>query len=1779
MAEAFDASKVSSNYYKIGHFHLVNYTVFGADKPGEEQTFLELELSIRKKFPRCLITYYNRTLFHFCFEHVKHSYELGKHFPVLKVVSSGQVSAHVLANPQTLRQETKDQEKEKYVPYIAVNFFKAIKKMALYNLSLSGVVELFGNYAVVDSPRYCKQIIHLEPVIRSDGNLFLFISLKSDLRLYSSNVVNFGNLYSQGVDFALYIIPSGIRCHLQDTKNYASNFTLVPPKLVEKITNLISMSTGMNKDFLIDTKWVKLVPNLQHLNNQTSQISKFIHNVENRKYIMWPWKLCLVQFGYCEELPRPPQGEGFDPFSLISEFMDFNISLQSTNTSFNAQPIAHTGGQQSSQSILSTGISSKSTVENMEQDGDPRIGSDAFLPSNEKEVTVPKPNFLNPELQEVGDGSYSVSNEDDIEMNDLFGDTSGEESYDEKVTTEDHKAKDIERTSIDNDENFPKKITANEDISDHVSDRGKDNPGSINSKFPFDETKTTRSDEASCAPSTYIEIPRDQMTVLNFSELKTTSPRTYRDPGAPLPLFPTPLVPQTTTFSADASGSQNVKQEMTEGNHVGETNKSVFSPLHFNPIIETNIDTKYGRGGKFYVSKEQTANNTDSLWNSQLLSKSGGSVPFSGKLGNTDSKMEAIDKVQDSFDPLKGTLEGDDNIPEVYRGQKVNSDNSNFEATLLKNDFPKNEPCIKNEDEVSLNSASHQDASGLKDMAERKSGSIQLGEHENKHHLRLEGDTKKMEDDELCEAEEDEEEDDDDDEDDNDEEESDEDEVVDDYELKNSPPLKLNISKENSGSFKALQDGADNDFMGKQQLNVFASAGNSSPATANNNLLKFPLSKRFESPLNSSSINSENLSPIGAYEQNQIQSDFKFSKSLIPQEVSIEPKSESTALDYSSSKGLQNEDYESSNCLPLILRTINVYTIPEMFLLNNLEKGESREVADFKMEEDDTDVLDLDFSQGKKMQVKLNHLNDLLFFLVTLLVFDNGLLDFKNKLKAKVPESFAVCERPHPAYDSESPNFAFESGLNTVFPYIYRVGLDELINTFENKDKDRSESVSEAELNFLEDISTDDALNPTSYQAQLNSIEWDSIYTRDPSNEVNFGKYEAIMKKYMHEANQKFCENENTVKLSSKKVRVTKCNSNILNLNSTGLRFWKYLRLSPIFGQKNFQVILITDSDPQGGHFNYDAEFLNALSQNYRECNFGRISLVNLKSSDMSSDLERIKDGILFFDKGDATLFYDDIYKQINRKLVSLVKMIKLDIMNKTNQFEFDQPLLLTFVDFDKHVNSVLQISKLIRNLKMYLGQHQLPLVEVFPSIIPLSFLFRQVGSKKRLRYLSNHKLTTLSMNLYNQCPNKPQIVDANAYPPKTLFTHIAPDPATGLHFKLNPNSNSQFGTNDDIFLHFAYKRSIDKKWFSASWSDPLGITTHIKTWYCAREAKNSLADLNEVSDEAWEISMNMFKCLHKELIQRTPRLGAKKFLVLTRVGGMIPDEELVQWKRVSVKQKDVSLIVLAVGNSPVLLQKDHHICEHLSNVSDAGECNNMGTSEFMDDTSSTSHAIPDRNSGQSNVEFFKAFPAYPPAASPQNAAYSAMGASPSTNAGASFNSPQQFIANASNFLSPQDSAATGGNLPPNSLEKSNELNLVLVDLTDAVSAIISSTPLPPRSAPTAMGMKAGYLVKEFKNFKGYTSFFSYEVSLLSCSNHWDLDALMRMLLLQYKSLITLNGILLTHDSYVTQQAENEDEVLSVDTNINSTAVSLIPWHVFAINKTIDYLVHIEVER
>lgn len=1864
-----DPLKVSTNYYKLAHISEISFTIFTANSTGlspeggtalNDQSLLELELTIRHNKPDVLLTYYNKCLYYFNFEHINQHHtqealaQFQKEYPSLQLKFSSVASVEVLTNPPkptpaTLNPNINSNsnspagtgtgagnnstagttaEKNAYLPFISLTFLKALKKLILYKLSKAENLQLFGNYAVVscDKIDLKRYIVHIDPVLLPNGDLLVCITQRNNVTLFQSKILmdkNDTQLNSK--HFAIYIIPSGIRCHLYYPDEPNNSFTYTPPNNSEAIINLIKLSTGLdlsNKSNGEDDKilWVKLIPNLQHLNNQTSKISKFIHAVDNRKFILWPWELCLVQFGYSQNLKAHEYDDNdvsTDPFELILELMDFSIS-QNMVMQPNIQQ-QHSSGLhhlRSTEMVPSTVDYMPSVGSVLEQ----VTGNQPQVPEHEQELkgeAAGEHETININLgvhQAVSENNISTlgtsqSNEilvenagtgiqlkdsgEDDEMDDLFGGESDDGQLEDDVVevTSPKKEKEVDQPPINEEEEIDIKESdfdiTNDDFAviEKEELEGYDTKEEVKNSEPInDEGRTDESQEdtikeedsngskSNSTISTYLDIPKDQMTipVKNFTkQLKTP----YNDPGAPPPLMATPFIQPMSTFGAPPPPPPSTAALPSISDGEENLSKSIFLPLHFNPIIKSNIDMKYGRGGKFFVEKE-SKNGTDDTKKKSMRATSVVGYERENSHGSSISSESKLDSIIDGSGTgavgnsnIKDTLELEDDNDDFDYDNSMNEDIESDEDEDLEIVLKERSPPLKlnNPPEFQL---------------KIKAASVPLTSKNpitssNMYYNNF------------------------------------------DY----SSPMSNNFAFPHLANAKLESPFGNINALGISTASVLSSHGNNaslSPVDLNpdasfvkelldddrtneddveiieiddeNNDIK---GNSDPTAPNSNFINGENGVDVGT------EADSANARGSLAKPSSV-PLLNSNTPPISSSNSMS----EASNCLPLILRCINVCTIPDVFFLNNLKDWAPPVVSTtFMYVDDEVDSWDDgdELKSNQSMSVKLSDIDDFLRWLTPSLVFDMGMNLEHIQLTAKLNLPDTNPEEIYSHSSMDGKLIGFENDFEKMFPLCYRVSLSELLqdmkedkdNVSEDSEKDqkKTDDTSDAnmdlenQLSFLDDITNDIMLNPKAQLRRLKTLAWDSIYSDFIENQENSEEYKTILRSTLGsrggdigdlEQAYQFDYRDNLFTLPTSKVKVIKQKNNIVNLNSIGLNFWSHLNLNPINGVKNYQMIMV--SEITDTYLDCNSQFLSALVYNYRECNLGNISPLNI-SSEVRPDLEIISNGMIQVEVRGGS--HDDYYRQVNKKLKSLAELIRLDLINKTHRFEFDRPLLLFFVNFDDSLNSLIKISKLCRNFQESLHRHQVPLVEVFNYVIPWSKIFKVRGLSKRLRHLSDQMLSKISMNLYNQCPDMQHQIHP-LIKLKSSYSQVVKDSPSKIDFRLlggaKDNSGST-GFNGEVFLHLACERSIDRNWFVAAWSDPLGQVAYMKSWFCSPSFKSSASsgsgyhDLSKICDEIWEISDELFKKLNQNIIREMSGFGGRKFLVLTRINSIIPDEELVHWKRLSSKNKEISLIVLSVNLRPKVLFKSNDV---------------LGPTEVEGDFQAPSEQlIPlvpiDIESAGSTMknepDFFKNFSIPESTNSSPNAANMVMATSPYTGAGMNFHSPQQFTNAPNNFLSPQDfftasssniTNANSGELNNNFFGSHNNIvsdsrinnnSLVLTDPRDVITAVLPKVPLPSFNSPSRLGMKIGFLIKAVDN-----EYLVYEVNLLSCSNYWNLNSIMQIILKQYKKLITLNLLLGIRERSTSVQDEEGYE-------------GLIPWHIAAVTRQLQYLVHIEVEE
>ena len=1659
MPEATDASTICTNYLMVAHINSVAYSIYGLSNSNPEHDLLEVELLIRQKYPRCLITYYNKKIFYYMFGHEDNYVPITKEHPSLHLIYSQRVPVDKLASCQmtaTSKEQSNDLNSDPDLMNASLGFIKAVKKMALYNLSKSELVRLFGNHAVTREAKFSNRIVYIDVVLEPNGDLLLSLAKRPLVNLYDSTLLGVDVIEPNNINFVLYLIPMGVRCHLYDREKIESNFTTKPPKSQESILRLIKLVTGVEMK-VGNLLWVKLKPDFKHLNNQMLNIAKYTDETDNKKFILWPWNLCLLQFGYRErEEDQIRESTCDDPLSLISEFIDLNMNHY--NNSINNNTLVGHPHNESLFSADSIALASGGPPTDIKPDSND-LGSnyttdDYKTPGSVKENNELYDKKTESKKEDIGFGiDEGMGN--DIGMDDLFGGTSADD--------EDPR---IEGSDVDNEAKRSEKADSM-DVDASVG---------MQSFSSQSERDTKKPEQNSAQVSGYpqenflVDIPREKMTIPSFSDLKKEAPSEYEDPGAPGPFIQTPSVilrDSSKTIPNKSSISLEIPINLDRETK-DQDEKSVYSPIPFNPMIKDNIDSKYFRGGKFFVEKDQSLISPDKRRDSIRATSVSGTHPL---MTSSFPRNSFSTKSATSFMENTGDIMGFDEKAISSSDKEAESDaddEENYTSDVDQDFIGKGSPLITNtENYLLVNQQLQHDEKGK---------------------------------------------------------------------LEEYPSPNLNTG---STTFKQITPSPKR-TSSSVVLNSFSGhVGN----------IASPLDNEDQTSQNYQEPKASKTTQLNDYESGNEQN-----------LNNILPESSSDVLD-------------STNVLPFILRSVNVNTIPLTFFVRNSKIKELANTADLDVESSVYDAVDYQIEKEGVLITSLDRLDELLRCLEANIIFDTGLgINFYSTVEESTPSVLETLQNG--TCEETMPDENLLSFVSDIFPLSFRMTLSDLCSNA-GPSKDGASGVDEEyekQMSFLESIAQDNIFPPGT---KMSELEWDSLNLGLEKNKENFNNFTSAKK--LENKSSLNCDPLNYFCTQKNKLRLLK-GKEILHLNKLALNFWYYLNFCPLNGKKNFQILLISEENSENYGMDYNMEFLDSLVSRYNEGNFGTLSKVNLSITDSRADLASITNGLLLYRLNTGK--YDGSYSEINKKLKSLAELIKLDLINKSNKFEFDRPLLLLFINFDESFNSLLLISKLVHHFKTYLSDNKLPLVEVFSYVLPWSSVVKKVGQQKRLRYLSNYKFTKIASILYNLCPKK--------YPNGTilessfgqLHSLLDKEPPRKLRFvSSNINGNNDTAFNDDIFLHFAYDRSLDKKWCSAAWSDTLGNVTHTKSWYCSSIPRNADAGVHDIAgvvEEMWNISVSLIKGLNDLNAKTSATLSGKKFLVLSRVNSVIPDEELIHWKKLSARNKDISLIVLATTKFPRLLFKTY---SNEETMKAEGESKKNDSDRVSGEDGQSDSEIQNVNSdttpGQTKLQ-------NEPNLNVSNV---------STNASISNSDMNMELDQQTNsfpdklFLQDAlDSPILTEELTP---EKADAVSQVrdedsLCDPFDSILAVIPERPLFPFCSPGRFGAKMGFLLKECQCAYGdeVKRYWVFEINLLSCSEYWNSHSLMSILLKQFRNLIDLGeiiglrGILDYRCSRKTANHGSSDFKKS-----SACAHGLMPWHIAAVSKMLDYLVHIEVEE
>ncbi|KAG7751863.1 hypothetical protein KL911_004441 [Ogataea haglerorum] len=645
-----------------------------------------------------------------------------------------------------------------------------------------------------------------------------------------------------------------------------------------------------------------------------------------------------------------------------------------------------------------------------------------------------------------------------------------------------------------------------------------------------------------------------------------------------------------------------------------------------------------------------------------------------------------------------------------------------------------------------------------------------------------------------------------------------------------------------------------------------------------------------------------------------------------------------------------------------------------------------------------------------------------------------------------------------------------DSTLLSAFPGSSKLKLYELL------DCDRPNS----EMRFFDSLFGSEK---EIYKLEAPRIDFDdpSFATTSPLMNITEIENKRQSGIFRENANRAILENVKSASLFKIPTTIfnTKRNDQEMKINETSLRYWKLLNLEPLEGQKNLKVILVV---PKSTSYLLERSriFLQDLMATYSSWNLGQMN--------------QLQD-ILEIPGNDAELFV----KNMEEALTSLADSLRNQHM----------------VDSDGQTDAIL-IMIAIPNIGMQLLTSLASALEQFQSTVTVKSVDQETEEDRRKRrkknlsttisvpissfykvipfdlYLSKNecysvvtsqKLGELALEIYSLYPKKDV---SEPFKDRDRLLTISKQLPQKIPFVMTKAPISSGLIADDLFLHVCYERSIDKNWCVASWSDQYGEINFTRSWFVGPDCRYQTFE--EVSDEIFDISMDYVS-----------NHSGKSYVILTRLNNVIPDDELTEWKRLSIKNNKLTLIVLTVELEPSTL-----ILSHLREQKD--DLKDIYSVKFTAASTNSQMLTPGMaNRFESPIN--GQTPSYDPGASPLDAPVLP-------------GSQQQVPEN------------------PELIELSNECYGVILQVAQQLS-----------NQSIRMPLRTGFIVNSGRRSpEGYEPGSIIELNLLSCQAGVDSIELLKNLIMQYKHLANLN----------------KDPIC--------------PWHVSAVRRMIEFLVHLDVK-
>lgn len=362
---------------------------------------------------------------------------------------------------------------------------------------------------------------------------------------------------------------------------------------------------------------------------------------------------------------------------------------------------------------------------------------------------------------------------------------------------------------------------------------------------------------------------------------------------------------------------------------------------------------------------------------------------------------------------------------------------------------------------------------------------------------------------------------------------------------------------------------------------------------------------------------------------------------------------------------------------------------------------------------------------------------------------------------------------------------------------------------------------------------------------------------------------------------------ENHLTIEDKMIVLNDFNGKEISIKPENLKTWYNFDVKPLNKpdkSSDLHCCFISDSPTQS-----TSEFMSKFNLNYTKKKFGESKFITglpdsgvlpISSYDFSHikycSVKILKDFVGLKKATDLIIFLPLDIRQ---------DKIKVDSMKK---FAF-------FVNLKKML-----LSKVPSNL-LRINLHFVPNNKLdFTTLLEMNKVCLSVFNKVSISDITNKKGTRFFSKL-----DKSYEITRNLKNDILMNNYNVPIVTAGNVPYFNISKNNNF----DNYIIVCYSRSIDKNYITASWVLPDGTNFNYKTWRLEDSTK-----FEKVCDEIWRRTMSIITTqfgIHKT---GGYKLGDSNCIILTRLNSILPDDELVHWRRLSSRNKNVSLAVVCAN-------------------------------------------------------------------------------------------------------------------------------------------------------------------------------------------------------------------------------------------------------------------------